>query len=137
MDDGFEGDFSVQPPRIDKLVMYFDDWLGDDLLTSHPAFFVTQKMASAITAANLSGYRFAPMKVNRSLLFEDLHEDDPLELPEFVWLQLHGKPGVDDFGVTAEGADLVVSDKALLVLTTGSLNHCDILPFDNKAEARR
>lgn len=121
-------DFSIQPPRIDNLVLSFDDWLGDDLLTTHPVFFVTQDMASKIGAAKLSGCAFAPMTVKRSELFDDLHEDDPLELPAFVWLKVHGQAGVDDFGLTSK-AGLVVSDRALSVLKSGSLEHCDVAPF--------
>jgi hypothetical protein len=135
IDEECEGDFSARPPRIDKLVMYFDDWLGGDLLTSHPVFFVTQEMASRIGAAKLSGYESAPMNVKRSELFEDLHEDAPLTLPKFVWLKVSGAPGVDDFGVTSKGTTLVVSDQALSVLKRGSLNHCDVAPF--RKEVRR
>lgn len=129
IDEECKGDFSVHPPRIDKLVMYFDDWLGDDLLTSHPVFLVTPDMASRIGAVDLSGYDFAPMKVKRSELFEDLHEDDQLKLPRFVWLKVHGEPGVDDFGLTSKGTNLVVSDRALSILKSGRLSHCDVAPF--------
>lgn len=134
MDDECKGDFSARIPTIDELVMYFDDWLGDDLLTCHPAFFVTAQMASRLRASSMTGYTLAPMRVKRSELFEDLHENGSLELPEFVWLQVRGDPGVDDFGLT-ERTVLVVSDRALSILQKGRLNHCDIAPFEVKYSA--
>jgi hypothetical protein len=128
IDEDCQGDFAIQPPRIDELVIYFDDWLGDDLLTTFPVFYVTASMASQLKGSNLSGFSLASMRVKRSELFDDLHTDEPLELVEFAWLQVNGEPGIDDFGVTNK-TELVVSERALSILFTGRLNQGRVSPF--------
>ena len=51
-------------------------------------------------------------------------------LPRFLWWQVTGKAGIDDFGVT-EKAALVVSERGLDVLKAGGrLDNCDILPYE-------
>lgn len=128
IDEECRCDFSGVPPRIDELVISFDDWLGDDLLTTHPVFFVTEDLAAKLRGSNLDGYALAPMKVTRSELFEDIHEDDPLDLPEFLWLRVHGRAGFDDFGIS-DSMELVVSDRALSLLRSMRLVQCQATPL--------
>lgn len=127
-DEESECDFLVVPPKVDKLVVQFDDWLGDDLLTTHPVFFVTAALAEKLRSTDLSGYALAPMRVTRSELFGDIHEDDPLDLPEFLWLRLHGRAGFDDFGCS-DTMELVVSERSLSLLKSMRLAQCEVMPL--------
>lgn len=128
IDEECKCDFSAVPPRVDELVVSFDDWLGDDLLTTHPVFFVTAQLAERLRGTGLGGYALAPMKVKRSELFDDIHEDDPLELPEFLWLRLHGRAGFDAFGFS-DSMELVVSEQALSLLRSMRLAQCEVRPL--------
>jgi hypothetical protein len=120
-------DTSVHPPVVSRLQYVILGWLGDELLESTPCFIVTEHLAGLISAAGLSGYRFAEVDVVLSEDDEELMEG-PTELPKWQWLQLTGRPEVDDFGASANGS-LVVSERALGVLRQGTLEHCDIEPL--------
>ncbi len=125
-------DYSVHPPIISKLHYYFDDWLGDALLTSFPSFIVTAEAGRAIEAAHLTGAHLADVEISKSGLFEDLNPEG-LELPQFYWLKISGKPGVDDFGVghlaPPHGYSLVLSQRALNLFRAFGIDHAEIDPM--------
>ena len=52
-----------------------------------------------------------------------------LQLPKFVWLQIDGKPGQDDFGI-ARGPGLVVSERALEALRELGIANALVTPFE-------
>jgi hypothetical protein len=117
--------------KITKLHYELDGWLGDDLLTSHPCFFATRRLADKIALNKLTGITLSDMETSRSITFEILHPRR--QLPEFVWLKIDGEPGIDDFGIAGNG-HLVISEKALTVLKSFNLNHCDIAPYPNSVQ---
>lgn len=121
---------SVFPPRVSKLHYRFDGWLGDDLLTSFPCFIVTERLAEAIKNAGLSGVEFKDVKITKSEEFEHFFPNK--ELPPFVWLDVIGKPGHDDFGALEKDATLVVSDQALRLLRTFHLKQCGVRTYRHK-----
>jgi hypothetical protein len=49
-------------------------------------------------------------------------------LASFVWLQISGKPGQDDFGM-ARNNYLVMSEQALQVLAPFGIAHAHMAPF--------
>lgn len=115
-------DRSTHPPLVSRLHIYFDGWLGDDLLTSFPNYFVTPRLADALSKSRLSGFALAPMLITKSGVWEQLHPDRPL--PECQWLQVTGRAGVDDFGLAAL-AELIVSKKAYRWLRQFQLTNCE------------
>lgn len=119
-------------PRLKATSLHyeFDGWLGDDLLAGHPAFIATARLAEAIKQSKLSGVTPSRMETSRSITFETIYPGR--QLPQFVWLKIGGKPGVDDFGLAGNGK-LIVSGKALVVLKSFNLNHCDIAPYPKTA----
>jgi hypothetical protein len=121
---GPEPRWGAGPNEITQLAYEFDDWLGDDLVTSTPVVLATARARDAIRAAGLTGVEFAPVTVGRSELFTDLNDGD---LPEWVWLRAVGEPGVDDVW-TGGRSDLTVSERALSVLQQLALNHCIVTP---------
>jgi hypothetical protein len=65
---------------------------------------------------------------------EDFQELQPdVQLPPFVWLNLDGRAGHDDFGIN-QGLNLVISERAFDVLDELGLPSASIRPFgaDNK-----
>jgi len=119
---------NVHPPFISKLNYHFDDWLGDVLLESFPAFIVTAEAKDRLESTGVTGVRFDEVEVTTSDVFAELHPGR--QLPEFVWLLVEGKPGQDDFGLAADGR-LVVSEKAFAVLRDLGISHALVSEFDS------
>ncbi len=114
---GFGSETNLIPgpsrPTVTALHYVFDGWLGDEILESTPCFIVTERLAALIKSHDLTGANTAAVRIDRSEQFTDLHPNT--ELPPFVWLKIHGEPGVDDFSMTDNGT-LVVSERAWNVL---------------------
>jgi hypothetical protein len=124
--DATELDRSGDRLRVKHLEYAFDGWLGDELITAHPAFAATKSLADKFAAADLTGFSARPMQVSRSDEFEEFYPDRVL--PEFVELVITGRPGVDDLGITDE-SDLVLSQRAVDILNTTAPVDTDLLPY--------
>lgn len=111
---------------VHKLHYQFDGWLGDELLESSPCYIVTERLADAIRGQNLSGYELKPAEISASAQFRESYPDK--QLPQFVWLGIIGKAGVEDFGVDVDGR-LVVSERAFGTLKATQLNNCEVSAF--------
>lgn len=114
-------DVSVHPPLVSRLHYEFADWFGDDLVTSFPCFIVTERLAAALDAAGLTGYRLDAVVVSTGPGFSELRPG--VELPRFRWLRVSGVMGVDDFAV-APDYRLAVSARALELLRRHDINGC-------------
>ncbi|GIG36259.1 hypothetical protein [Cellulomonas pakistanensis] len=111
--------------EITRLDYEFDDWLGDDLVTSTPVTLATARVRDAIVDAGLTGVAFAPVIVSRSDLFAELNDR---ELPEWAWLRAVGHAGRDDAWSGRRGT-LTVSDRALALLQQFTLDRCVVTPI--------
>ena len=119
-------DSSVHPPVVKRLHYELEGWLGDDLVQSFPCYLVTKKLQAALAAIHPTGLSFAAADVSASESFKD--QNPGVALPELTWLKVHGAPGKDDFGLTAD-ARLVVSDRILKQMQAAQLSHCDVVDF--------
>ena len=117
-------DSSTHPPIVHSLHYVFDGWLGDELLTAFPCFIVTKHMQQLIESTNPSGCSFDAVTVSRSEQFEELHSER--QLPQFSRLMIDGVAQRDDFGTSATGGSIVVSERVLRVMKRGRLDHCEI-----------
>jgi hypothetical protein len=115
------------PVVVQKLHYQFDGWLGDELLESTPCFIATEKLAEKIQEARLTGANFEVVQISTSSLFREMHPAK--ELPPFVWLQVHGKPGMDDFGLSSD-LRLVISNRAYAVIQK-AIGNAAVTPFSN------
>jgi hypothetical protein len=115
-------DRSVEPVRVEHLHYQFEGWLGDELLTTHPVYICTERVAAALQAGGFSGFGFSEVEVSRSSQFEELHPGRRLR--PFRWLKVTGEAERDDFGL--RGGHLVVSERALSCLRAFSLIHARI-----------
>ena len=121
-------DTTVRPGIVHYLHYEFEGWFGDDLLTSNPIFLVTERLAKALRKAHPTGMTLADVEISKSDIFMELHPDLPL--PNFLWLQVHGTPGKDDFGFSREsGYSLVVSERILQILKQFNIEHCEISDY--------
>jgi hypothetical protein len=122
------GDLRARPPRIEKFNYEFDTWLGDPLLEAISAFIVTDRLKERLMEAHASGVAFGDVEVTKAGIFLDLYGDRPL--PAFSWLQITGRAGQDDFGLSSSG-DLVVSERMMNLLNAFGLNHCEVSEYDS------
>lgn len=118
---------NTHPPIVSKLHYQFDGWLGDVILESFPCFIVTEEAKGKLESVNATGIRFAEVEVTTSEQFQDLYPNH--KLPKFVWLQIEGKAGDDDFGIDKEKR-LVISGRVLKILKGIGVSHalitCDL-----------
>jgi hypothetical protein len=120
-------DRSVHPPLISRLHYQFDGWLGDQIVTSFPAFMVTGDLATKIQRAGLTGVELADVEISVSPEFEDLHPG--ATLPPFRWLKPIGVAGRDDFGLGRDHR-LVVSKKTLDLIAATKPRALDVRPYE-------
>lgn len=86
-------DVDYDPAREPRLVGPFhyvlDSWTGEDLVTTHPFFFVTRRLEDAIMAAELTGVEFVLVTVSS----EGWATPARPELPELAQLDFTGGRG--------------------------------------------
>ena len=121
-------DRSVHPPVVRHLHYEFAGWLGDVLLEGFPAFIVTEEAKNKLMESHATGARYANVEITTTYPFDELYPGR--QLPKFIWLQITGRAGRDDFGLAAD-LRLVLSERTLDILKGLQLNHAVIEPFDN------
>jgi putative NADH-flavin reductase len=104
----------------------FEGWRGDDLLTTFPEFVVTERLATALERAGLSGFALTDVEVSAGEAWRQLHGSR--SVPDCRWLKVTGRAGAADLGLT-ELAHLVVSPSALQLLRGFSLQACEVTPW--------
>lgn len=124
--DNMDFDATRAPQLIGPFHYAIDIWVGQDLVTTDPFFFVTRGLADAIVAANLTGVDFAPVTVTAGEQGQLV--DDNAPLPDLVELVFNGDHG-DDFYLF-EDIDLCVSERAMAMLRDFNLGRADIEPVD-------
>jgi hypothetical protein len=124
--EGTQLDRSQVPIRVTHLVLEFEGWLGDELITSFPAYAVTAGLGERLTAAGLTGISLREMEQSRSEEFLERWPDR--ELPQFRELLVTGVAGSDDFGIDAT-QHLVVSRRALDVIEQTEPLDLDVSPW--------
>ena len=120
-------DVSVHPPKVTHLDYQFDGWLDDEILASFPCFIVTLKLKNVLATSKFSGVEFDACDVSRSDAFDEWYPDK--QLPNFAWLKVFGRAGVDDFGLY-ENKRLVVSEPVLKTLQQFHFEHCTVKEFE-------
>lgn len=114
-------DTTVHPPLVSVLEYEFDGWLGDDLLESFPCFIVSEQLKNLLEENTFTGYVFSDVITSKSDTFIEIYPD--LTLPNFYWLKINGKAGVEDAGLS-ESNHLVVSENFLKILLQVNLKNC-------------
>jgi hypothetical protein len=122
------GDLTTRPPRIDKFNFEFDIWPCDPLLEAICAFIVTDPLKERLIEAQAAGIAFGHAEITKSGIYLDVHGERPL--PAFSWLQITGRAGRDDFGLSSSHY-LVVSERMMNLLKAFGLNHCEISEYDS------
>lgn len=113
-------DTSVHPPLVSELNYEFSGWLGDALLESFPCFIISESAAGELEKGACTGMKLSDAEISRTAEFDSLYPGKVL--PKFLWLQVQGLVGSDDFGIASD-LRLVVSGKALEILQVAGINH--------------
>lgn len=127
--DCVHGDITERPVQIYQPDFEFQFWPQDDLLDGFFTYACTRRLAEALVHNNLTGFELDDLKISFEERFHqwaELHKGEVF--PEFVWLKIQGRVGIDDFGelVGPVPKSLVVSERALQVLKQFKLGFCDI-----------
>lgn len=120
-------DYSGDRVGVSQLDYEFQGWLGDELITAHPAFAATAALADKFKQAGLTGFHPRDMEVTRSEDFEELSPDR--EIPPFTELVIDGTVGRDDFAINSDN-ELVLSQRALDILNTTNPVDTEVVPLD-------
>jgi hypothetical protein len=120
----------ARPPLVEKFHYEFNGWLGDPLVETIGCYIVTKPLRDKITSVNPSGVRFEEVEVSKSEEF--VRRDPGRTLPPFVWLQITGVGGQDDFGYTiTHGRSIVVSSRILDIMSGVGIPHCAVVELEN------
>jgi hypothetical protein len=122
-------DLRARPPQLENFNYEFDTWPCDPLLEALSNFIVADHLKERLIEAHASGVAFGDVEITRSGLFLDLYGDRPL--PAFSWLQITGRAGKDDFGLSSSRR-LVVSERIMNFLKEFELKYCDVSEYDPK-----
>ena len=118
-----EFDKTEVPWKIKKLHLIFEGLFNDDLLTCSPAFYVTERLKSAIENSELTGVsKVDPIIITKSENFEELYPNN--DLPSFYMLRISEDNGGYDFNIYENS--LYVSENALSLLKKFNLSEAEI-----------
>lgn len=112
----------------------FEGWLGDDILTTHPCFIISESLCDIIKASDLKGYQLQKIDVSFSDFFLEVYNKNVL--PNFIRLlpfaindiSLIDKMLLDFY--LYKNTTLIVSEKALNTLKKLNLSNANILNID-------
>lgn len=116
-------DTSVHPPKVEALHIEFDGWIGGELLETFPSFVISERLASRLVSAGLTGFSLDEVRVSASAEYSS--ETPFNELPKWKWFKVEGVAGHEDFGITADHL-LVVSQRAKTLLDDTVLRGADV-----------
>jgi hypothetical protein len=123
------GDLRARPSQLEKFNYEFDVWPGDPILEAVSNFIVTDRLKEAPIEAHASGVAFGDVEVTKAGIYLDMYGDRPL--PAFSWLQITGRAGKDDVGLSSSGL-LVVSERIMHLLNAFVLKYCEVSEYDPK-----
>jgi hypothetical protein len=84
----------------------------------------------------VTGVDYANVEISTSQLFRHLYPNR--QLPKFVWLQVNGVAGKDDFGLFHDAERVrprdryVLSDRAIEILRKFGLDHAEMEVFSRQ-----
>jgi hypothetical protein len=122
--------FGSSNQEVLSVHMHLEDWLGDDLLTCHPVFLVTDELRDKLLSSAFTGFSFEPIKQTLDQSFQNNFQFQR-SVPVFFWLKINGQKDAADFFEDADG-NLMVSTNALKFLKKyANIKYCDIDATDD------
>ena len=112
----------------------FESWLGDDILTTHPCFIISESLYKIIKESDLTGYELQKIDVSFSDFFLEVYSEKIL--PNFIRLlpfpinemNLINEMLLDFY--LYKNTTLIVSEKTLNILKKFNLSNANILDIN-------
>ncbi len=120
------GDLNSRGPELEYLEFILDAQPDSDIIGQDNIVLASSKLVQALKRIDPTGVQF--VKDNVTLVGDANFQDGALhaDYDEWWWLKLLGKPGQDDL---AYDAGLIVSDKAMSIIKTFSLEFCTVQDY--------
>ncbi|OPZ90736.1 MAG: hypothetical protein BWY75_00601 [bacterium ADurb.Bin425] len=105
------------------------------MIDGFATYACTSRLAKALADSGLTGFELGDVEITFDSQFHiwaSLHKNEIL--PEFKWLKITGKAGIDDFGMVQGPCPmpLVVSEEALKLLNEFKLSVCDVEIYEGQ-----
>ena len=118
---------TYSPWKVEKLHAIFDVWSEDDILKTSPCYFVTERLFQMLSSSALTGIEFdSEIDTDTSITFQNLYPNKVL--PKFYLINILGKAGSDDFGLTDQ-KELIVSQRAHDIIRKFNTNETEIIKW--------
>jgi hypothetical protein len=126
-------DRKARPPILKRFNFELNGWLGDPVLMTVSNYVVTERIRDRLQAMGATGATFGEVEISTSGEYDDWQTLHPgRELPPFVWLQVKGVAGVDDFGYTiSNGTCLAVSERVLDIFIECGMKNAKMVELEN------
>lgn len=105
----------------------FDCWPEDDISEADPVIIVSEKLSKSIVSREMTGFILKSCESSKGDQF-DIASPGCGELPRYLWLDVTGTAGVDDFGIS-KNLTLVVSQRVMDILDDFCMKRANISPF--------
>jgi hypothetical protein len=113
--------------ELEAIHYVFECWPSDDIGQSNRVIFITERLAEAIMKVEATGFRLKTCNAIKGEQFEIVSPAQE-DFPRFYWLDVYGKAGVDDFGISSN-LWLVVSERILNLLQDFSIERAQVARF--------
>lgn len=123
------GDITERPVKVIKADFEFQFYPHDDLLSGFYIYACTDRLADALKHSSCSGFKIDALQVSfeeRFYQWAELHKGE--KFPEFLWLKVTGRAGIDDFGILSGPVEvpLIVSERVLNLLKQFKIDRCAV-----------
>jgi hypothetical protein len=115
-------DTSIHPPIVRQVQYVLDRPTRDDLIESFPVFLVSDALASALTAAGLTGYTLDDAEVIQSREYIDVYGGGAIK--RYLWLRIEPSHAGDCW--LDEDYRLCVSDRMMAVISQHEIGGCGV-----------
>jgi hypothetical protein len=111
----YGGELTDRPPAIYRLDFEFTAWPVDDLIEVNCTYIATETLVAELAELNPKpvGIFYDNVTVNNT--YEMRQAQPGMELAAYKWCKINGRPGKDDFAMSADHR-LVISSRALIVI---------------------
>lgn len=125
-------DNSIYPPKIQKLHINVEDWMGDNIMEKFPVYIITERLKKGLQTTDFKGFKINNLELTTDEYFFE-HYQLKKEIPKFYWLLVIGKKNKDDLYIDDQNI-LNISEKLFLFLKRYNLNYCSIVDENKEDE---
>ncbi len=109
--------YNLYPPEVRQCLCDIDVWPKSSIFGISPCIFVQESLADSLAAGSCSGFMLRDAILEPSRAFKRLYKH-PNKLPRFMWCDIVGQPGEDDFGLDRK-TRLIVSVRVKQMIESG------------------